>query len=175
MTADSNTDHTLINSVLNRKSLGYNQQSFLKNQTFNTMSQINVYLTFDGNCRNAMTFYHKCLGGELEIIPFEGSAIAETMPKEMLQQVMHSRIKKGELVLMASDGGRMKGELIKGNTVNLSLNCTSEAEIDEYFSKLSEGGSITMPLEDRFWGAKFGMLTDKFGTDWMLNFDRKKR
>ncbi|MCB0727869.1 MAG: VOC family protein [Ignavibacteriae bacterium] len=137
------------------------------------MTQINAYLTFDGNCREAMTFYHRCLGGYLEIIPFEGSPMAKTMPEEMLHQVMHANIRKEQLVLMASDGGGMKGQLVKGNTINLSLNCSSDEEIEEYFNKLSEGGKITMPLAEQFWGAKFGMLTDKFGIDWMLNYDHK--
>jgi PhnB protein len=137
------------------------------------MTQINAYLTFEGNCREAMTFYHQCLGGDLEIIPFEGSPMADKMPKEMLQQVMHANIRKDRLVLMASDGGGMKGNLIKGNTINLSLHCSSDDEIEDFFSKLSEGGKITMPLSDQFWGAKFGMLTDKFGMDWMLNYDKK--
>lgn len=138
------------------------------------MTQINAYLTFEGNCREAMTFYHECLGGDLEIIPFEGSPMAEKMPKEMIQHVMHANIRKGELVLMASDMGGMKGNLLKGNNFALSLNCSSDEEVEEYFSKLSEGGKITMPLAEQFWGAKFGMLTDKFGMDWMLNFELNK-
>jgi len=138
------------------------------------MTQINAYLAFDGNCREAMTFYHQCLGGELEIKTFEDSPMAEKMPPEKQQQVMHANIKKDGLVLMASDGGGMSGVLTKGNTISLSLNCSSDQEIEEYFAKLSVGGKIVLPLADQFWGAKFGMLTDKFGMDWMLNFDKNQ-
>ena len=138
------------------------------------MTQINAYLAFDGNCREAMTFYHQCLGGNLEIKTFEGSPMAEKMPPELQQRVMHANIKKDGLVLMASDGGDMKDSLIKGNTITLSLNCSSDEEIEEYYAKLSAGGTITLPLADQFWGAKFGMFTDKFGMDWMLNFDKNQ-
>jgi PhnB protein len=138
------------------------------------MTTINAYLTFAGNCRQAMTFYYECFGGQLQMHPFEGSPMGEKMPVELRQTIMHSNIVKDGLTIMASDGMN-KDELIQGNTITLSLNCDTEVEIDNYFSKLSQGGQITMPLADQFWGAKFGMLTDKFGMKWMLNFDRKKQ
>lgn len=136
------------------------------------MTQLNAYLSFNGNCREAMEFYKDCLGGELTIHTFEGSPIAAQMPEEAQKSVMHANLKKDGLVVMASDGGGMKGAYIKGNTITLSLNCSSDEEIADYYNNLAEGGTITMPLADQFWGAKFGMLTDKFGMDWMLNYDK---
>ncbi len=83
---------------------------------------------------------------------------------------MHARLTSGSLLLMASDG--MQDAPVKGNVINLNINCSSEEEINSFFEKLSEGGNIIMPLADQFWGAKFGMLTDKFDISWMLNWEK---
>jgi len=133
------------------------------------MEQINAYLTFNGNCREAMAFYQKCLGGELSLQAIEGSPLADQMPDEMKPCILHATLTKAGWVLMASD---MVGEegLIKGNAVSLMLNCASETEIREYYNRLSEGGQATHPLEITFWGALFGGLKDKWGHQWLLHF-----
>jgi PhnB protein len=133
------------------------------------MTQINAYLSFGGNCREAMTFYQHCFGGELDIKTFE-EAPGDMMPGAAKDQVMHGRLSNGGLLLMASDG--LQEVPVKGNQVNLNINCSSEKEINNFFEKLSEGGKITMPLADQFWGARFGMLIDKFGIAWMLNWEK---
>jgi PhnB protein len=135
------------------------------------MTQINSYLTFNGNCREAMTFYKECLGGELELQTIGESPMADKMPPQMKKSVLHSTLKKGSLVLMGSD---MVGEpgLIKGNTVSLMLNCSSEEEIKNCYEKLSKGGEATHPLENTFWGALFGDLTDKYGNHWLLHYQK---
>ena len=135
------------------------------------MAQINAYLNFNGNCREAMTFYKKCLGGELTVQTVEGSPIEFQCPPFMKHQVLHASLLKGNLVLMASDMIEPEG-FIKGNTISLSLNCNSEREIKNFFARLSAGGRITHPLEKQFWGATFGVLTDKYGIKWMLNYDK---
>jgi PhnB protein len=135
------------------------------------MAQINAYLNFNGNCREAMTFYKKCLGGELTVQTVEGSPIEFQCPPYMKHQVLHASLLKGNLVLMASDMIEPEG-FIKGNTISLSLNCNSEREIKTFFTRLSSGGRITHPLEKQFWGATFGVLTDKYGIKWMLNYDK---
>ena len=135
------------------------------------MAQINAYLNFNGNCREAMMFYKKCLGGELTVQTVEGSPIEFQCPPFMKHQVLHASLLKGSLVLMASDMIEPEG-FIKGNTISLSLNCNSEREIKMFFSRLSSGGRITHPLEKQFWGATFGVLTDKYGIKWMLNYDK---
>lgn len=135
------------------------------------MAQINAYLNFNGNCREAMTFYKKCLGGELTVQTVEGSPIEFQCPPSMKHQVLHASLLKGNLVLMASDMIEPEG-FIKGNTISLSLNCKSEREIKTFFARLSAGGRITHPLEKQFWGATFGVLTDKYGIKWMLNYDK---
>jgi PhnB protein len=135
------------------------------------MTQINSYLTFNGNCREAMIFYHECLGGELTFQTIGESPLTDKMPKEMKDCILHSTLIKGNLILMGSDMVSEKG-LIKGNAVSLSLNCSSEEEIKCYYANLSEGGAKNHPLENSFWGALFGDLTDKFGNNWILNFDK---
>ena len=136
------------------------------------MTIINSYLTFNGNCREAMSFYQECLGGELFFQPVSESPLAGKMPPQMKESILHSTLTKGDLVLMGSD---MVGEfgLLKGNAVSLLLNCSSEKEVREYYSKLSEGGQATHPPEISFWGALFGDLTDRFGNHWLLHFDEK--
>lgn len=135
------------------------------------MTHINTYLTFNGNCREAMTFYQTCLGGELLLQAIGDSPMADKLPSEMKENILHSTLTKGNLVLMASDMVGEKG-LIKGNSVSLMLNCSSEDEIRTFYAKLSEDGEATHPLENSFWGALFGDLTDKFGHQWLLHFDK---
>ena len=137
------------------------------------MTQINVYLTFEGNCREAMTFYQQCLGGELEVRTIGGSPVEAHCPPEMKDQVLHATLTKGALVLMASDCIG-PGGYTHGNDIALSLNCSSEEEINDFYSKLSEGGQIIDALKVQFWGAIFGVFTDKFGKRWMLNYDKER-
>jgi PhnB protein len=135
------------------------------------MTQINSYLTFSGNCREAMTFYKECLGGELAFQTIGESPLSEKMPGQMKDCILHSTLTKGPLVLQGSDMVSEKG-LVKGNAISLSLNCSTEDEIRNFYQKLSSGGEATHPLENTFWGALFGDLTDKFGNHWLLHFDK---
>ncbi|WP_400193305.1 VOC family protein [Hymenobacter sp. B81] len=127
------------------------------------------YLTFDGNCREAMQYYQQCLGGELQLMPFDEAPEADQLPVAVQAGIMHACLTKGPLTLMASDANGQP--VTPGSTITLSLNCTSAEEISTWFARLAEGGQVTMPLEETFWGATFGMLTDRFGMPWMLNFD----
>lgn len=135
------------------------------------MAQIHSYLTFNGNCREAMLFYQKCLGGKLVLQTIGDSPLAKHMPVKMKEFILHSTLTKEELILMGSDMVAETG-LIKGNAVSLSVNCRSEKEIRSFYKKLSAGGNADHPLENTFWGALFGDLTDKYGNHWLLNFDK---
>ncbi len=137
------------------------------------MAVINSYLSFNGNCREAMTFYKDCLGGKLTLQTIGESPLADKMPPQMKESIVHATLIKGDLVLMASDMIGEKG-LLKGNAVSLMLNCETEKEIKKYYAKLSAGGHATHPLQISFWGALFGDLTDKFGNQWLLHFDKTK-
>ena len=135
------------------------------------MTQINAYLTFNGNCRQAMSFYKECLGGELNLQTIGESPMADKMPQQMKDCILHATLTKDALVLMASDMVSEEG-LLKGNSVSLMLHCSSEEEIKKCYAYLSSGGQQTHPLENTFWGALFGDLTDKFGNHWLLHFDK---
>jgi len=137
----------------------------------NMSTRINTYLTFNGNCRQAMSFYKDCLGGELQLQTIGDSPLAEKMPKQMRDCILHSTLTRDGLILMGSDMVGDKG-LTKGNAVSLMLNCSSETEIKKIYENLSKGGEATHPLEISFWGALFGDLTDKFGNQWLLHFDK---
>jgi PhnB protein len=136
------------------------------------MIQINAYLHFNGNCREAMTFYHNALGGELTMQTVGESAIAAQMPAEAHNQIMHANLSSSGVNLMASD--MMQEAPVHGNTISLMLYCSSEEEIRRFFEKLSTGGVVGFPLTQQFWGAIYGELTDKFGFRWLFNYDLPK-
>lgn len=138
------------------------------------MTQINAYLNFNNNCREAMGFYKDCLGGELTLQTIGDSPMGAGCSAAMKDQILHSTLLKNGLVLMGSDMMGPDG-FVQGNTVSLSLNCGSEEEINTFFSKLSAGGKIMEPLKQQFWGATFGVFTDKFGVRWMLNYDKNQK
>jgi PhnB protein len=130
------------------------------------MTSINAYLTFNGNCHEAMTFYKECLGGELIIQTVAGSPMESHWPKEAQNKVLHSTLKNGNLVLLGSDMAEPQ-ELSMGNNISLSLFCSSNEEIQLFFNKLSIDGKIKYPLHD-FYDGKIGGIIDKFGINWML-------
>jgi PhnB protein len=138
------------------------------------MTRIKSYLTFNGNCREAMTFYSECLGGELSLQTIGESPMAERMPSSVKDFILHGKLLRGQMELMGSD---MVGEdgLIKGNAVSLMLDCSSEEEIKSTYTSLSKGGRSDHPLELTFWGAIFGDLTDKYGNHWLLHFDKNQQ
>ena len=139
------------------------------------MTQINSYITFNGTCRESMTFYKECFGGELNFQTIAGSPIESVCPPDMKESILHSTlIKDGNVLLMGSDMIG-PGGYVAGNNVTLSINCISEAEITDLFGKLSAGGEILDPLKVQFWGAWFAVCNDKFGIKWMLNCEPSKQ
>ena len=132
------------------------------------MKAITPYLTFDGSCREAMTFYQQCLGGELSLMPF--SAQMPDLPPGSEHRTMHAYLKSGPVVVMGSD--TMPGTtLTQGDNFSINIDCESLDEIERLFATLGEGGRVTMPLENTFWNARFGMLRDRFGVNWMFNYE----
>lgn len=131
-----------------------------------------TYLNFDGNCKAAMEFYARSLGGELASMPFADMPGDFGRNEAVKDRLMHSRITlKGQPVLMASD--TMPGMPYQaGNNFSVMIGCESMEEIQRIFAALSESGSVIMPLQDQFWGAHFGMLKDQFGVHWMLAYER---
>jgi len=136
-----------------------------------TMKEINSYLIFNGNCREAMTFYQKCLGSELHLITF--GDMGGNVPAEANDRIAHARISKGAAVLMASDN--MVGMPFNpGDNFFVSIQCENAQEIDKLFSGLSEKGNVKMAPQETAWAARFSMFTDQFGINWMLNLDKQE-
>ena len=134
--------------------------------------QLNPYLRFsDGKCREAMSFYQECLGGNLSLTTVKDTPVASQIPQEVQDQVMPASLTSGNLVLLGSDLGCEEG-FIKGNTLVLQLECSSEEEIMSLYSKLATGGEATYPVVPSFWGGLYGQVTDRFGISWMLNYQK---
>ncbi len=131
------------------------------------MADLIPYLKFTGNCREAMTFYQSCLGGEVNFMTFRGTPMESNVPVQNKDNIMHSILNSGNIMLMGSD---MADENpIMGNRLDITLVCTSEDELKMRFEKLSSGGNIIMPLEKMFFGW-FGAFTDQYGFRWSLQY-----
>ena len=135
------------------------------------MKTLNPYITFNGNCREAMEFYHRCLGGDLRLQTLSESPVAQKLPGNMKEAILHAELTCKHFVLMGSD--MVQDEyLVKGNAMGIVLHCTSEKEVSACYNKLSQGGKQTHPLKTTFWGTLFGCLTDKYGNHWLLNYSK---
>lgn len=137
------------------------------------MEAIVPYLTFNGNAKEAFQFYAKALGGEILHIQTFGEVNPET-PEADKDRVMHAILKSGDLTMMTSDTRSSDHHAINGDVISLSMNFTEEKTINNTFEALSEGATIIMPLQDTFWNARFGILKDRFGIQWMFNYDKPK-
>ena len=131
-----------------------------------------TYLTFAGNCEEAMNFYKEALGAEILLFSRMGDSPME-IPENLKGKIMHARMQIGENELYMSDTFD-PSSLNQGNNVSLSIQTDDTIQLEKLFNSLSEGGKVTMPLADAFWGARFGMFIDKFGIHWMFNCELKK-
>ena len=132
--------------------------------------QLNPYLSFKDNAREAMEFYHSIFGGNLEVGTFKEMHASQDPTEDDL--VMHSTL-TGEngLIFMASDTPK-RLEYKPGNNFSMSLSGDNEGDLSTYFAKLSEEGTVTMALEKAIWGDTFGMCVDKFGVNWLVNISQ---
>lgn len=143
------------------------------------MATVNIYLTFNGNCLEAFNFYKSVFGGDFPYVgKFNEMPPQEGMPPmsaEDGEKIMHISLPiSTETMLMGSDtGGEWSSNFSIGNNFSISVNTQSTQEAVQLFNGLSLDGQITMPLAKTFWGSYFGMLTDKFGINWMVSFDEK--
>jgi PhnB protein len=130
------------------------------------------YLNFEGHAEEALNFYKNIFNGEITMMSRYSDA---PMPidDDWKNKLMHARLKFGNSMIYLSDGPKGYKSSKDGN-IQLSVDVPGENKIEEIFNKMSEGGQVTMPLADQFWGAKFGMLKDKFGIRWMFNCEFKK-
>ncbi len=141
------------------------------------MARINPYLVFNGNCEEAFTLYKSVFGGEWMMMKFKDAPAGPGMPDASAGNlVMHVSLPiSKETSIMGSDANPTMGSVTFGNHLSISVGVDSKEEADKIFNGLSAGGKITMPIQDTFWGAYFGMLEDKFGFVWMVNYDYPKK
>lgn len=135
---------------------------------------INPYLNFPGNTEEAFNFYKSVFGGEFALLlRFKDTPEAGRVPAELQDKIMHIALPFSKTnVLMGTDALESMGHKITpGTNQHISVHTDSEAETKKVFDALAEGGSITQPLEKTFWGAYFGMLTDKYSIQWMISYD----
>lgn len=129
--------------------------------------QVNAYLFFAGQCEEAFKFYAEVLGGRIEVLmPHEGMPAAEHVPPAWQRKIMHGRMTLGGTTLMASDVP--EGNYRKPQGFAMTLGLETPAEAERVFAALSEKGEVRMPMEKTFFAARFGMVTDRFGTPWMV-------
>lgn len=132
---------------------------------------LNAYLNFAGNCREAFRFYAKLLGGkDLQIMSFADAHATEGLPKSAHKQVMHARVKLGNDMLMGSDAPGRRYQKPQGFSLSHTVESPKEAE--RIFKALARGGKVSMPIQETFWAKRFGMVTDRFGTPWMVNCEK---
>lgn len=140
--------------------------------------QLVPYLNFDGQAESAMRFYADALGGtltELHRFSMMPPGPDGPLPPELASRVMHVGLTVGGAqVVMASDTLPGMGPAhVVGTHASISVHPDSRADADRIFASLAEGGTVTMPLADQFWGDYFGSVTDKFGVQWMINFNEQ--
>lgn len=130
--------------------------------------QLNPILSFNGQCKEAFEFYQQCLAGNIQTMMTWGeSPMADQVSSEMRDKIIHATLTVGDSALMGSDSPPDRYEEPRGFSVAIQINEPADAE--RIFRTLSENGTVTMPLEQTFWAARFGMVVDRFGIPWMVN------
>ena len=141
------------------------------------MTHINPYLNFSGNTEEAFNFYKSVFGGEFQnLTRFGDTPEKDRIPAQERDKIMHIALPLGNgYILMATDALDSMGHHLKtGNNYHLSVETGSKEEADKIFTGLSAGGKITQPIKDQFWGAYFGSITDKYGINWMISYDKNR-
>lgn len=130
--------------------------------------QVNPYLSFKGECEAAFKLYEQCLGAQIgTIFRYGGSPMADQVPPDWQDKVMHGTLTFGDQVLMGGDVAPLQYEEPKGFSLSVHLDNATEA--DRIFLELSRDGRVVMPLEKTFWADRFGMVVDRFGIPWLIN------
>lgn len=135
-----------------------------------TETQLNPYLRFDGDARAAMEFYRDVLGGTLDMQTLGDSGQSDDEATK--DRIMHAHLDADGITLMASDSMPGQPPLVPGDNVSLSLVGSDAEGLTKIFEALAEGGTVVVQLEEQFWGDTFGMLTDRFGMQWMVNVSK---
>lgn len=140
------------------------------------MAAVNPYLTFGGSCEEAFGLYKSVFGGDFLTLSRFSEMPAEHYGQGEENLVMHVALPIGaNTILMGSDSPSTFGPLNVGNNYSVAVSPDTKDQADKIFNGLADGGKVTMPISDAPWGAYFGMLTDKFGIQWMVNFDYNRQ
>jgi PhnB protein len=140
------------------------------------MAQINPHINFNGNAMEAFTFYKSVFGGEFAKIIYLKDLSGPEFPvaENDKNKILHIALPIGKNILMANDVPESMGRVNENeNRSKISIRVESKEEADQLFNGLSEGGEIEMPIADSPWGSYFGMFRDKFGIEWMVDYDPK--
>lgn len=137
-----------------------------------SIKTLNPYLNFDGNAAKAIQHYERTLGAQIEVLQRFGEVPSMPVPPEHRDRIMHAQLRLGGGTVMLSDT-QPGTPFTTGGNVQVVLHFDDLSDARTKFDALAEGGKITMPLQDTFWGATFGMLTDGYGVDWMFNCQKK--
>ena len=130
--------------------------------------QLNTHVNFNGQCEAAFKFYEQALGGKITSLnTYDSTPAGEQVPAEWRKKIMHAEMKIGETPLMGADAPAERYQPPQG--FSLTIQTDQPAEADRVFQALSENGQVQMPIQQTFWAARFGMLTDQFGIAWMVN------
>jgi len=133
---------------------------------------LNPHLHFNGQCEEAFNFYRQCLGGDIQtMMTYRDSPMADQVPSEWREKIIHGTLSIGGTALMGSDVPPDQYEKPQGFSVTIQLDDPAKAE--RVFHELAERGTVTMPLQQTFWAARFGMVVDRFGTPWIVNCEAK--
>ena len=129
---------------------------------------LNAYLLYNGQCKEAFSFYARVLSGKITMMSTHGeSPMADQVPPDWRDKIIHARLEIGGQVVMGSDTPSQHFEAPQG--FSMSIGIPTPAEGERIFNALSEGGTIKMPFQKTFWSSGFGMFTDRFGIPWMVN------
>jgi PhnB protein len=133
--------------------------------------KIHTYLNYGGNCEQAFRFYEKHLGGKITMMMTYGEQpVPNDVPPDRKKDILHVRMTIGETEIMGSDVPPERFQPMRSVNLSLAVNSTDEAE--RIYALLSDGGQISLPMQETFFAHRFGMLKDKFGTSWMIIHER---
>ncbi|MEO7989992.1 MAG: VOC family protein [Chryseolinea sp.] len=140
------------------------------------MTTVNPYLSFKGNCEEAFNFYKSIFGGDFQYVGrYKDAPVADqkNFASEGADKIMHISLPISEqTILMGCDSMEAFGQTtLVGSNISLTITTDSKLKADQIFKGLSAGGKIKMEMNETFWGAYFGMFTDKYGIHWMINFE----
>lgn len=130
--------------------------------------QLQPYIFLYGRCEEALEYYKRVFGGTYEAMRVKDTPMADKMPADQRDRIMHASFTSPSISFMASDGRDTKAVDPDAGNISLALSATDAAEGERIFKALSDGGKVTMPLDDAFWGGRFGTVNDRFGNEWLI-------